>query len=149
MRARDPANSRKTEMADSWPVCPFLKLEAACISWENDNQIWKFISILICAVVTETDKSWKRFKGHEYWDPWTVLVKYLSVHIKTIDSSPTLLIITVGMLEACKKMTTEMGVTGDRRRPNRPKYTTKRKIPGSGKKKRSQVTFEQWHDWIQ
>lgn len=72
MRARDPDNSRKTEMADSWPVCPFLKLEAACISWENDSQIfsssvvnmnqWMFIPILICAVVTETDKSWKGLK---------------------------------------------------------------------------------------
>lgn len=45
----------------------------------------------------------KRFKGHEYRDRWTVLILIfvVSVHIKTVDSSPTLLIIIVGMLEAC------------------------------------------------
>lgn len=47
-------------------------------------------------------------------------------------SSPTLLTAIVGMLEACMKVTTEIGVTGDRRRPNRPKYTTRSKKPARG-----------------
>lgn len=48
---------------------------------------------------------------------------------------PTLLIIMVGMLEACMEVTTETGMTGDRRRPSRPKYTTKRKKPEKKKKR--------------
>lgn len=44
IRASDPANSRKTEMADSWPVCPLRKLVAAWISWNGQSQSQSDIS---------------------------------------------------------------------------------------------------------
>lgn len=47
----------------------------------------------------------------------------------------------VGMLEACMEVTTETGMTGDRRRPSRPKYTTKRNKPEKIKKRGSNYTY--------
>lgn len=117
MRARDPANRRKTETADSWPVCPFLKLEAACISWER-HQYLQF-------------RRWIWRKRH-------LPHRLCCLRLKD-DWSPTLLTAIVGMLEACRKVTTETGVTGDRRRPNRPKYTTSSKKPAMGNKRRLQL----------
>lgn len=48
MRASDPANSRKTETADSWPVCPFRKLEAAWISWWNTHTVILLWGVCVC-----------------------------------------------------------------------------------------------------